>query len=264
MILTLFFISVCGGFLSGFLGIGGALVIIPLMLTVPPIIGVGVLSVKIVSSLSIIQVFFASLSGVIIHKKNSFVHFGILFFVGVPLGISALIASYFSKYFHNNIILIIFALMVFITILTLYLGEIINKKNSKLESNENLDIKTINPNKKLLLFLGFFTGALSGTVGSGGGFILIPLMINFLKIPLKIVVGTTLGITFIGSLFGSIGKLASMEFDYKFIIPVVIGSILASRFGAKLNKKTAPIVISYTLQAVLIVSFIQILVKILK
>ncbi|HDT12638.1 MAG TPA: sulfite exporter TauE/SafE family protein, partial [Candidatus Marinimicrobia bacterium] len=74
MIFLLFCISLLGGFLSGFLGLGGAVVIIPLMLTVPPLFGFDSLTLKTVAGLSMIQVFSASLSSLIIHKRNMFIH----------------------------------------------------------------------------------------------------------------------------------------------------------------------------------------------
>ncbi len=268
MFLTLFIISLLGGFLSGFLGLGGALVIIPLMLTIPPIFGVGVLTMKTVSGLSMIQVFFSSLSGVVIHKKNRFVHIESLLYVGIPLSLASFIGSFFSKYISNRTILIIFGIMISFTIIALFVGDKknsqneIEKKNSEIAQNDILD--SIKINKKISISIGLFSGILSGIVGAGGGFILIPLMINVLKIPIKITVGTSLGVIFIGSISGSIGKLISMQVEYGLILPIVLGSILASQFGAKVNKKTSPKIISYTLQTVLIISFIQILTKILK
>ncbi|HNZ53662.1 MAG TPA: TSUP family transporter [bacterium] len=91
MFLTLFVVSMLGGFMSGLLGLGGVVVLIPLMLTIPPILGVGDLSMKTVSGLSMIQVLFSSISGMIIHKKNKFIHYESLLFIGTPMGFSAFV-----------------------------------------------------------------------------------------------------------------------------------------------------------------------------
>ncbi len=98
MIVALFFISLVGGFLSGLLGLGGAVIMIPLMLTVPPLFGLDRLEMKTVAGLSMVQVLASAVSGIIIHKKNNFVHTGILVRIGVAMGICSLIGSYASKY----------------------------------------------------------------------------------------------------------------------------------------------------------------------
>ena len=72
-LITLLFLGLGGGFLSGLLGLGGAIFMIPLLLYVPPLLGVGQLDMKQVAAVSMVQVLSASLSGVIVHHKNRFV-----------------------------------------------------------------------------------------------------------------------------------------------------------------------------------------------
>ena len=70
---TLVALGFGGGFLSGLLGLGGAIFMIPLLLYVPPLLGVGQLDMKQVAAVSMVQVLSASLSGLIVHNKNRFV-----------------------------------------------------------------------------------------------------------------------------------------------------------------------------------------------
>ncbi len=60
------------GFLSRLLGLGGAIVMIPLLLCVTPFLGVGQFDMKQVAAISIVQVLSASLTGVLVHSKNRF------------------------------------------------------------------------------------------------------------------------------------------------------------------------------------------------
>src|SRR5207244_1180850 len=57
-------------FVSGLIGVGGAIVMIPLLLYVPPLIGVGRLDVKAVAAITMVQVFVAVVSGVIAHGRH--------------------------------------------------------------------------------------------------------------------------------------------------------------------------------------------------
>lgn len=250
MILTLFCISCVGGFLSGFLGIGGAVVMIPMMLSLPPLLGAGQLGMKSVAGLSMIQVLFASISGLIIHKKNRFIHFKSLLYLGLPMGLLSLLGSYFSKHLENTVIMLVFGVL---TLVAFFLLLFYKPDNGQPE----IQLENLSPNPLLSIFIGAFVGLLSGIVGAGGGFILIPLMVTFLKMPLKITVGTSLGIVFIGAFFGALGKILSMQVEYLYILPVVAGSLLAARFGAKANKKVPSKTLKNILLFVILISLIQ-------
>lgn len=256
MFLTLFAVSLLGGFMSGLLGLGGAVVMIPLMLTIPPILGVGELSMKTVSGLSMIQVLFSSFSGIIIHRKNRFIHNPSLIYIGIPMGCTAFFGSYFSKYVDNTVLLLIFGALVTVSFVMLLMDKKFKKSDVALE-----DMKI---NKLHSVLAGAVTGSLSGMVGVGGGFILIPFMAYVLKIPFKITIGTSLGVIFIGAITGAIGKILSMQVEFALVIPVIIGSLLSAQFGAKVNKKTPPDVLRYILMVVVILSMVQVIYKIVQ
>jgi uncharacterized membrane protein YfcA len=92
---------------------------------------------------------------------------------------------------------------------------------------------------------GFLVGALTGLVGAGGGFLIIPALVLFAKLPMKQAVGTSLLIIAAKSLIGFTGDIGQQPIDWHFLItfttmPIVgifIGGWLA-RFisGEKLKK----------------------------
>jgi len=95
-LITLLLLGLGRGFLSGLLGLGGAIFMIPLLLYVPPLLGVGHLDMKQVAAISMVQVLFAPLSGVIVHHKNRFVSKSLLY-MGVSNAAGNLTGSIFSK-----------------------------------------------------------------------------------------------------------------------------------------------------------------------
>lgn len=247
MIVTLLFLGMIGGFLSGLLGVGGAVIMIPLMLAVPPLVGVGELTMKEVAGLSMIQVLVSSISGMIIHKKNNFVNEKVLLSVGIPMGLCALSGAYFSKYLENRTLLIFFGFLVLVAFIMLLL-----KKEKNPVANEPVEEFKFRLIPSLLI--GAFVGFMSGAVGAGGGFILIPLMVTVLRVPLKVTVGTSLGIVFIGALTGSIGKILSMQVGLFMIIPLIIGSVPAAQLGARCSKTLKPTTVRYLLLAIVFAS----------
>ena len=267
MMLTLFILSLFGGFLSGLIGLGGAVVMIPLMLTVPPLVGVGELSMKAVSGLSMIQVLFSSTSGLIIHRKNRFVHMNALYLVGIPMGICSLIGSYFSRFLSDMAVMILFAALVLFALVLLFLKKTEANTDPVPDSSVE-DAKSagdnIPVNKHAAVLLGSVVGVLAGVVGAGGGFIMIPLLMLVLKLPLRITVGTSLGIVFIGALFGSFGKLLSLQVDLVLTLPVVAGSLIASQFGARVSKKTPTGVLRAFLIGVVVLSLLQVIIKMIE
>jgi hypothetical protein len=70
LLVTLFVIGVTGAFFSGMLGLGGAIILVPMMLYIPPLLGVGILNMKQVAGITIVVVFVSSLAGVLVHSKN--------------------------------------------------------------------------------------------------------------------------------------------------------------------------------------------------
>ena len=252
--LLLFIISLIGGFFSGFLGIGGAVVISPLILLLPPLFGLGEVTMKTIAGLSMMQVFFGSLSGTIIHRKNKFVHNKIFLYLGIPLALSALFGSYTSKFLPNISLMIMLDFFVMLSfIMMLYMLKL---KDHVMEDTD----KAIN--KPFAIIMGIMTGFISGMIGAGGGIIMIPLFLSVFKLKVKVAIGTSLAIVFLGSIFGAIGKLMSFQVDFLLAIPIVAGSLITAQLGAKINKKSKSGVIKYFLIAVLILSFLQVTYKI--
>ena len=247
MIVTLFVLGLLGGFLSGLLGVGGAVIMIPLMLAVPPLVGVGELTMKEVAGLSMVQVLVSSISGMIIHKKNNFVNGKVLLSVGIPMGLCALGGAYFSQYMENRTLLVFFGFLVLVAFIMLLL-----KKEKNVHPDEPVEQFRFRLIPSLLI--GAFVGFMSGSVGAGGGVILIPLMVTVLRVPLKVTVGTSLGIVFIGALTGSIGKLVSAQVGLMMILPLICGSIPAAQIGAKCSKSLKPTTIRWMLLAIVFAS----------
>lgn len=90
-------------------------------------------------------------------------------------------------------------------------------------------------NYPLIVVEGFIIGILTGLVGAGGGFLIIPALVLLAKLPMKKAVATSLLIIAIKSLIGFIGDIETMEIDWNFLMVFSLLSIIGIFAGVKLN-----------------------------
>jgi uncharacterized protein len=85
---------------------------------------------------------------------------------------------------------------------------------------------------------GIITGLLTGLVGAGGGFIVILVLLYSTSLPFKTIVGTTLMIVTVNSLFGFSGDVLNRAIDWPFLLLItglaVTGIFLAIQFTKKI------------------------------
>lgn len=252
MFITLLVLGIIGGFLSGFVGVGGAVIMIPLMLTVPPVLGFDPLTMQIVAGLSMIQVVFASFSGVMKHRQNKYVSFKLLLYIGLPTAIGSGLGATISKFMDNRNLMIVFG------IIALLAGIMLLFPTKKDNSGSDPDPDSVPFNKTLAIIIGFGLGLLAGMVGAGGGFLLIPLMIYILKIPIRLTIGTSLGIVLIGAVMGAIGKMATGQVDWYLTVALILSSVPSAQLGGIVSSKTSPLVLRITLLILIALTNIQI------
>ncbi len=89
-----------------------------------------------------------------------------------------------------------------------------------------------------LAFIGFLVGFVTGFLGAGGGFLIIPALLFFANLPMKQAVGTSLFIIFINSLIGFTGDLINgITINYPLLFTITIISIVGMFIGTQLSKK---------------------------
>src|SRR5699024_10520723 len=92
-------------------------------------------------------------------------------------------------------------------------------------------------NKFLAKIIALIVGIAAGIVGAAGAFILVPVMLVILKIPVRVTIATSLAITFISSIGSVIGKLATGQILLWPSVILVIASLIGGPLGAMLSKR---------------------------
>jgi hypothetical protein len=92
-------------------------------------------------------------------------------------------------------------------------------------------------NYPLILLEGSLVGVLTGLVGAGGGFLIIPALVMLSKLPMKQAVGTSLLIIAAKSLIGFTGDLGNRTMDWTLLLTVTALAIAGIFIGDKLSKR---------------------------
>lgn len=117
-----------------------------------------------------------------------------------------------------------------------------------------------------IIFLGVLVGLITGFVGAGGGFIIVPVLIFFLRLNFKKAIGTSLCIIAINSLIGFTGNIGHQNINWLFLIGIsaicgigiLLGSVLSNHISAS---KLKPAFGWFTLSVGLFVFFKELFFK---
>jgi len=217
-------------FLSGLLGIGGGLVLTPLLLYVPPVVGGAAIPVKIVTGLTIVQAISGSVLGTLRHRAYGNVSPRLVWLMGPPIAIASLVGALVSRDTSDSVILLVFAILAFAGAVLLLLPVTPRDESA---ADIRADPKVAIP---IALVLGFF----GGMVGIGGIAFIIAVLIYFLHVPPRIAIGSSLGIGLFSAVAALIGKAATAQIDPPLAAIVFVAALVASPVGAAVSVRTQP------------------------
>ena len=124
-------------------------------------------------------------------------------------------------------------IMVFFAIIMLVAAVSMIRNRGKEPSED----QPVQYNYPMIVIEGLVVGALTGIVGAGGGFLIIPALVLFAKLPMKKAVGTSLIIIAAKSLIGFLGDVGSgQQIDFKFVMIVSIIAIAGIFLGSYISK----------------------------
>lgn len=222
-------LGLISGFLSGLLGIGGGIVMAPLLLYVPPLFGLEPLPMRIVAGLTIVQGLLGCISGAFSHRQFRFVSDRLSLYMGISIFVAAMLGGAGSRYVSNEILLFLFAGLALSASFLIF----IPVKGEK--EYPDVDRLSFDPWRAVSAASG--VGLLGGLIGQGGSFILIPLMTSFVQIPTRIAIGSNLAIVALSSSAGFIGKAATGQIEWLMCAPIILTVIPAARLGSLISRK---------------------------
>lgn len=228
---TLVALGLTGGTLSGLLGIGGGLVIVPLLLYVPHWLGFGEIDIRTASAVAVVQVTAATLSGTLAHRRRGGVHARLAVTMAVASATGALLGGVISAAVLPDLLLRSTAVLATIAALMMFLPARVDASAVAVEPG------AVPFNVPLVCTAGLLIGLVIGLNGSGA-FLMMPVLIYLVGVPTRTALGTVLAVGFPTALAAAFGKFATGQVPLAMTAVVVVGAIVGAQLGSWLSART--------------------------
>lgn len=225
LLATLASLGSLGGFAAGLLGVGGGVVMFPLLFYVPPALGLETLDAKSVAAVVVSQVFLSSLIGGAAHWRHGRVHRPLTLAGGPASAVGAFFGGVVSKWASEWLLLLIFGAV------TLGVAAMMFLPAPSVE-RELLPAGKVNVPTLPLAAVACVTGVVVGLLGAGN-FVFVPLLIYVFKVPTRIAIGSNLFIAMLSTLAGFLGKLVTGQIPLVLTVAVVSGACLGVLIGER-------------------------------
>lgn len=228
-----FTLSILIGVSLGLLGSGGSI------LTIPILVYVFHVSPSDATTYSLFVVGVSALVGSFNGAKNNLLDYKTALYFGLPSVISVfLMRKFLVPLLPNNLLTIsnftlttdLLIMLVFSVLMILASFSMIQKR--KIIENESSEI-----NHNNLILRGVFVGLLTGFVGVGGGFLIIPALLFTAKLPMKNAVATSLIIIVFNSLLGFLGSVSTTKIEWNFLLLFTAFAVSGIFIGMFVSKK---------------------------
>jgi uncharacterized membrane protein YfcA len=223
------------GVVLGLIGGGGSILTVPILvyvLSVNPVVA---------TAYSLFVVGTTALVGTIRNAKKGMIDFR----TGIVFAIPALITVFLTRKFlvpaipdtlfsvGEFVVSKDIAIMVFFALIMLLASYSMIKGRKEIAENV---VGKVTFNYPLIIGEGIVVGVLTGIVGAGGGFLIIPALVLLAKLPMKKAVATSLMIIAVKSLLGFLGDIQNIMIDWTFLLSFTLVSVIGIFIGLYLNK----------------------------
>lgn len=217
-------LAVLVGLSLGLLGGGGSI------LTVPLLVYVAGVEAKVAIATSLLVVGVTSAVGALSHARAGRVQWrtGLLF--GGAGMVGAYVGGRLAQLIAGEILLLAFALMMVATAIAMLRGR---KQVDPSKVHQHLPVGRV-------LLDGAVVGLVTGLVGAGGGFLVVPALALLGGLPMPVAVGTSLVVIAIKSFGGLAGYLASVQIDWGLALGVTAAAVVGALVGGRLVSRVHP------------------------
>jgi len=215
--LELIFLGLFVGSLSGFFGVGGGTVLIPILLFLG-------YETKIAIGISVVQMVFSSIYGSYLNHKKGTLDIAMVTSIGIGGFIGAQTSGFITAFMSDFVLELVFLFFAIFALGRLFFS--IKEQETKREVS-----------RITLVLIGFFIGAMSMSIGVGGSLLLVPILVGFLHISLKNATSAGLFFVVFSSVSGFISHSIYGEIDIYSGVIIGLASLFGVYIGVHLKEK---------------------------
>lgn len=208
------------GLSLGLLGGGGSI------LTIPVLVYVLDFPAKPAIAMSLPVVGVTSLIGAVVHWRLGNVRVGTALTFGLVAMAGAFAGAKLSIFLTGEAQLTMLAVVMFAAAVSMLRGGA--RANA---------VVVASPRRTLLLPVALGVGVLTGLLGIGGGFLVVPALVLLARVPMRQAVGTSLLVIAMNSASGFAGYLGTMDFDWSFLAGFTVVAVIGALAGTALSER---------------------------
>jgi len=241
-------LGVFSGFLGGLLGVGGGIIVVPILILVFD------LRAQQAVGTSLVMIIFTALSATFAYSRQKRLDWRVGIMGALVTVPGAAIGAYMTSYFSSTGLTIIFA--VFLFFISAYMfrrSYTTTHHDAKAQMNNKTktagriwkrrlidaygNIFQYDANIYTGLALLFFGGLASGFFGIGGGLIVVPILASIVGLPMHIAIATSMLTMIFTSISGVTTHIMLGHVLFEYAAPIVVGIVIGAQLGARTAKR---------------------------
>lgn len=227
-----YILAIFVGLSIGIIGAGGSILALPILVYL-----FGIEAAETAPAYSLFIVAVSSLFGSYMKNKQGLINFKLVWSFGIPTVIAIFVTRYFVVPAIPNEVFIIEQFVVTKRLLVMGMFSVLMIIASFYMMQQNKSEKPVKVNALLNYSGGFATGFLTGFVGAGGGFMLVPALIKIGNLGVKAAVATSMLIIAINTSVGFTASISHVTIDWMLLLTFSGLAVLGIFIGNSLSKK---------------------------
>lgn len=237
--ILLVLIGVVAAMFGSIVGLGGGIIIVPMLMLVGPALTGGQIEHATAVGISLTVLTLTALASTITYAKRKIVDFRSALLFSITSGPAAIAGSALTNLMKAGWFQLAFGIFMLLMAALLIIRDRLKPFSkewpiSRSITDLNGQVHTYSYGIISVLLIGFGVGFISGLFGIGGGSLFVPLMVLLFRFPPHVATATSMFVIFLSAILGSGMHIALGEIDWLLVLALAPGAWIGGKLGAKI------------------------------
>ena len=236
-------LGVFSGFLGGLLGVGGGIIVVPILILIFD------LKAQQAIGTSLVMIIFTALSAAFAYQRQKRLDWRVGITAASVTVPGAAIGAYATKFFSSQSLTMLFGIFLLFIAAFMFRRSYRTRNETKTRTEARSKTGRLVWQRKIIdayanvfeydadmlsgLALLFFGGLASGFFGIGGGLIVVPILMSVVGLPMHLAVATSMLIMIFTSISGVTAHIMLGNVLFEYALPLVLGIVIGAQLGAR-------------------------------